>query len=40
MHLSGDFAPPNAAMENVFIDPDVNDMGEIANPANINSSQM
>lgn len=36
----GDFAPPSAAMENVFIDPDVNDMGDIANPANVLSNQM
>ncbi|NHM29345.1 spore germination protein [Neobacillus terrae] len=36
----GDYAPPTAAMENVFIDPDVNDMGDIANPANVNSNQM
>lgn len=31
----GDLAPANAAMENVFIDPDVNDMGDIANPSNV-----
>lgn len=36
----GDFAPSSAAMENVFIDPDVNDMGDIANPANVLSNQM
>ena len=34
----GDFAPPTAAMENVFIDPDVNDMGDIANPSNVFSN--
>lgn len=34
----GDYAPPNAAMENVFIDPDVNDMGDIANPSNVFSN--
>jgi hypothetical protein len=26
-------------MENVFIDPDLNDQGDIANPANVNSNQ-
>lgn len=36
----GDISPADSTMENVFIDPDVNDMGDIANPANVNSSQM
>ncbi|KMY53397.1 MULTISPECIES: spore germination protein [Bacillaceae] len=36
----GDISPTEANMENVFIDPDVNDMGDIANPANVNSAQM
>ncbi|MDF2903389.1 MAG: hypothetical protein K0S25_1027 [Bacillus sp. (in: firmicutes)] len=36
----GDFAPPTAAMENVFIDPDMNDQGDIANPANVISNQI
>jgi Spore germination protein gerPA/gerPF len=34
----GDYAPPTAAMENVFIDPDINDMGDIANPSNVYSN--
>jgi hypothetical protein len=36
----GDYAPPTAAMENVFIDPDMNDMGDIANPSPVISNQM
>ncbi|WP_071459847.1 spore germination protein [Bacillus massilinigeriensis] len=35
----GDYAPPTAAMENVFIDPDLNDQGDIADPSNVNSIQ-
>ncbi|WP_082232580.1 spore germination protein [Halobacillus massiliensis] len=35
----GDMAPASSGMENVFIDPDLNDQGEIANPTNTNSGQ-
>ncbi|GMB08162.1 spore germination protein GerPA/GerPF [Thermolongibacillus altinsuensis] len=35
----GDLSPTAAGMENVFIDPDVNDLGDIANPANVNATQ-
>jgi hypothetical protein len=35
----GDLSPTTAGMENVFIDPDVNDLGDIANPANVNATQ-
>lgn len=36
----GDFAPPHAQMENVFIDPDLNDQGDIANPTPVFSNQV
>lgn len=36
----GDQAPPTAAMENVFIDPDINDQGDIANPTPVISNQI
>ncbi|MFB6466156.1 spore germination protein [Cytobacillus sp. Hz8] len=36
----GDYAPPTAAMENVYIDPDINDQGDIGNPAPVNSNQL
>ncbi|RLQ95398.1 spore germination protein [Falsibacillus albus] len=36
----GDFAATNSAMENVYIDPDLNDQGDIANPSPVISSQM
>ncbi|CAM3742809.1 spore germination protein [Mesobacillus zeae] len=36
----GDYAPPTAAMENVFIDPDLNDQGDIADPSHVNSIQL
>ncbi|WP_100330668.1 spore germination protein [Bacillus xiapuensis] len=36
----GDISPTESNMENVFIDPDVNDMGDIANPANVNAAQL
>ncbi|MBA4537976.1 spore germination protein [Bacillus aquiflavi] len=36
----GDLSPTNAAMESVFIDPDVNDQGDIANPSPVISNQM
>lgn len=36
----GDFAPPTAAMENVFIDPDLNDQGDIASTAPVSSTQL
>jgi hypothetical protein len=35
----GDTSPTTAGMENVYIDPDVNDQGDIGNPANVNSNQ-
>ncbi len=35
----GDTSPNTSGMENVYIDPDLNDMGDIANPANVNSNQ-
>ncbi|WJE16824.1 spore germination protein [Halobacillus sp. ACCC02827] len=35
----GDVSPTSSGMENVFIDPDMNDMGEVANPTNTNSVQ-
>lgn len=35
----GDTSPANSGMENVFIDPDVNDQGDIGTPANVNSNQ-
>lgn len=35
----GDTSPTTSGMENVYIDPDVNDQGDIANPANVNSTQ-
>lgn len=35
----GDTSPTTSGMENVYIDPDVNDQGDIANPANVNSNQ-
>ncbi|MCP8967223.1 spore germination protein [Ectobacillus ponti] len=35
----GDLAPTTAGMENVFIDPDVNDQGDIADSADVNSLQ-
>ncbi|MFQ3545969.1 spore germination protein [Halobacillus rhizosphaerae] len=35
----GDAAPASAGMENVYIDPDGNDQGDIGNPANVNSTQ-
>ena len=35
----GDTSPTTSGMENVYIDPDLNDMGDIANPANVNSNQ-
>ena len=36
----GDISPTTSGMENVFIDPDVNDQGDIANPANVISKQV
>ncbi len=35
----GDVSPTSSGMENVFIDPDMNDMNEVANPANANTVQ-
>ncbi|WP_100403241.1 spore germination protein [Bacillus sp. FJAT-42315] len=35
----GDISPTESMMENVFIDPDVNDMGDIADPTHVNSTQ-
>ncbi|RST72024.1 spore germination protein [Siminovitchia acidinfaciens] len=35
----GDTSPTTAGMENVYIDPDVNDQGDIATPANVNATQ-
>ena len=36
----GDISPTESTMENVFFDPDLNDMGDIANPANFYYSQI
>ncbi|MEH7124804.1 spore germination protein [Bacillus sp. JJ1773] len=36
----GDYAPPTAAMENVFIDPDLNDQGDIASVSPVNANQI
>ncbi|MCM3620355.1 spore germination protein [Sutcliffiella horikoshii] len=36
----GDLAPSSSGMENVFIDPDVNDQTDIANPAVVNAKQL
>lgn len=35
----GDISPTTSGMENVFIDPDGNDQGDIATPANVNANQ-
>lgn len=35
----GDLSPTSAGMENVFIDPDLNDQGDIGNPAVVNATQ-
>ena len=35
----GDTSPTSSGMENVYIDPDGNDQGDIANPANVNATQ-
>ncbi|CAM3540724.1 spore germination protein [Marinicrinis lubricantis] len=35
----GDSSPPRSLMNNTFVDPDFNDMGEIANPAPVNAKQ-
>lgn len=35
----GDTSQAMSGMENVYIDPDVNDQGDIANPANVNANQ-
>jgi hypothetical protein len=35
----GDTSPTSSGMENVYIDPDGNDQGDIANPANVNANQ-
>lgn len=36
----GDLAPSESQMENVFIDPDVNDQTDILDPANVNAIQI
>ncbi|WP_248930544.1 spore germination protein [Paenibacillus hamazuiensis] len=36
----GDTAPPQANMKNIYIDPDVNDMGEVASKDTAISSQI
>lgn len=36
----GDYAPPTAAMENVYIDPDLNDQGDVASVSPVNSTQL
>ncbi len=36
----GDTSPTTAGMENVYIDPDLNDQGDIGNPANVNAKQV
>ncbi|MFD0049501.1 spore germination protein [Actinomycetes bacterium NPDC127524] len=36
----GDFAPPHAVMENVFIDPDLNDQGDVLDSTPVVSSQL
>lgn len=35
----GDLSPTSAGMENVFIDPDVNDQGDIGNTENAHAIQ-
>ncbi len=36
----GDHAPPNAQMENIYIDPDVNDQNEYGNTETANGLQL
>ncbi|MED4531824.1 spore germination protein [Metabacillus fastidiosus] len=35
----GDTSQVTSGAENIYIDPDLNDQGDIANPANVNSNQ-
>ena len=36
----GETSPTTAGMETVYIDPDLNDQGDIGNPANVNAKQV